>query len=126
MRFKVIARKHPQNPTSPKKYYATAVNEGKITLDLFAREIAARSSLTQGDIFNVLQNFVEQLLLFLRMGKSVQLGQLGTMRLSISSEGVDSKSDFSTSRIKNVHIIFTPSSTLKKEISTTSLEQVKD
>jgi hypothetical protein len=37
------------------------VNEGKFSLCDFAGEIEGRSSLTRGDILNVLENFLDEL-----------------------------------------------------------------
>ena len=53
----------------------------------------------------------------LQQGNSVQLGELGWLRLSFGSEGVDNLEDFNAaSMIKNVKIVFTPSKTLMADI----------
>ena len=53
----------------------------------------------------------------LQQGNSVQLGELGWLRLSFSSEGVDDLTKFNAaSMIKNVKIVFTPSKTLMADI----------
>ena len=53
----------------------------------------------------------------LQLGNSVQLGSLGWMRLSFSSEGVTDVSRFdAASMMKNVKLVFTPSKELLEDI----------
>ncbi|MDR1336050.1 MAG: DNA-binding protein, partial [Tannerella sp.] len=49
MKYKVVEKGNPSDPTAPKKQYANAVNAGRLTIKDFAKEIAGRSSLTRGD-----------------------------------------------------------------------------
>ncbi len=121
MKYKLVERGNPQDKTAPKKCYANAVNAGKFTLRDFSKEIAGRSSLTRGDIENVLNNFLEELPTFLKIGMSVQLGEFGTMRLSLSSDGSDTPETFDPSTI-TAKIIFTPSSEMKKDLEATRYE----
>jgi predicted histone-like DNA-binding protein len=122
MKYKLIQRGHPTNPSAPKKYYAIPVNAGKFTLRELSSDIAGRTSLSRGDIENVLTTLVETLPMLLKVGVSVKLDNLGTLRLSISSEGVDSPEDFTSAHIKGVKVIFTPSAEMKKSLEETSLE----
>ena len=125
MKYKVIEKGNPLNPNAPKKQYASPVNAGKFTLKEFAKQIADRSSLSRGDVENVLSNFLEELPTFLKLGMSVKLGDFGTMRLSLQSEGVDLGQKYDASKIKGVKIIFTPSTELKADIAKTSFEEAK-
>jgi predicted histone-like DNA-binding protein len=125
MKYRLVKRGKPSNPKAPKKWYASPVNAGKLTIKDFAKEIAGRSSLTRGDIENVLNNFLEELPVFLKIGLSIKLGEFGTMRLSITSEGSETETEFSTAKIKKTKIIFTPSTELKRTLKETSFEEVK-
>ena len=69
------------------KFYANPVNLGHKSLDDIARDIAGRSSLTRGDVSNVLYNFIDCLPHYLRDGFSIQLGEFGSMRVTLSSKG---------------------------------------
>ncbi|MDR2911240.1 MAG: HU family DNA-binding protein [Bacteroidales bacterium] len=126
MKFKVIEKNIPMRPDAPKKQYAIPINAGRMTLKDFAREIAGRSSLTRGDIENVLSNFLDELPTFLKIGMSVQLGDFGTLRLNLQSEGVEQGQKFDSSKIKGVKVIFTPGAALKKELADTSFEEVHE
>ena len=123
MKIKLVKRANPQKKTE-KKFYANAVNAGRKTLRDISRDIAGRSSLTRGDIDNVLLNFVECLPAYLRDGFSVQLSEFGTMRLTLSSEGSLTEKAFNIEKIKP-RVTFTPSTELKKELADNSYETVK-
>ena len=125
MKYKVIEKVQPGNPKADKKQYASPVNAGNLTLKDLAKSIAANSSLSRGDIENVLTNFVEELPVFLKIGMSVKLGNLGTMRLNLKSEGVEKGKKFDASKIKGVKIIFTPSTELKKSLEDITFEENK-
>ena len=56
MKIKLIEKRKPGTKTGPGKFYANPVNVGCKTLKDIARDIAGRSSLTHGDIENVLEN----------------------------------------------------------------------
>ena len=124
MKIKMVQRKNPQKK-SEVKYYASPVNAGKKNLRDIAHDIAGRSSLTRGDIENVLANFIDCLPHYLRDGFSVQLGEFGTMRLTLSSEGAATVKAFKTETIKP-RVTFTPGVELKAALRENSYETVKE
>ena len=125
MKIKLIERRKPGTKTGPGKFYASPVNVGKKTLRDIAHDIAGRSSLTRGDIENVLANFMDCLPHYLRDGFSVQLGEFGTMRLTLSSEGAATEKAFKTEKIKP-RVTFTPGVELKAALRENSYETVKE
>jgi predicted histone-like DNA-binding protein len=122
MKYKLVTRVNPQDRTQS-KLYASPVNDGCITEDDIKKEILSLSSLSRGDVSNVIESFIEVIPKYLIMGKSVKIGQLGTLRLSFSSEGVDSPEEFTVAKIKGVRILFTPSSELRHTIEHVSFEK---
>ncbi|MDR2836184.1 MAG: HU family DNA-binding protein [Bacteroidales bacterium] len=125
MKYKVVEKGNPINPEAPKKLYASPVNAGKFTVKDLANEIAGRSSLTRGDIENVLNNFLDVLPTYLKIGMSVKLGDFGTMRLNLQSEGAEQSEGFNANKIKGVKVIFTPGTDLKKSLENISFEEDK-
>ena len=125
MKIKLIERRKPGTKTGPGKFYASPVNVGKKNLRDIAHDIAGRSSLTRGDIENVLSNFMDCLPHYLRDGFSVQLGEFGTMRLTLSSEGAATEKAFKTEKIKP-RVTFTPGVELKAALRENSYETVKE
>ena len=122
MKYKMIERKNPQNRTEA-KWYAAPVNAGKITKSDLTKEIVNISSLSRGDVSSVIENLIDILPKYLLMGKSVNLGELGTLRVSFSSEGVANENEFNASKIKGVKIVFTPGVELKKELGSMRFEK---
>ena len=124
MKYRLIQKRNPQDPEGARKWYASPVNAGTLTFQELAAEIAGRSSLTQGDVENVLRNLLEQLPVFLRIGMSVKLGDFGTFRMSLSSEGVDAPEQFdAASHVRRTRLIFTPGVLLKSALATITVEQ---
>lgn len=123
MKYKLVQKANPQN-REKKKWYANSVNQGSVSQHKMAQIIASKSSLTQGDVLNVIQNLLEEMPKILMDGKSINLEGLGSFRLTIASEGTETEKDFSTSSIKGVKVVFTPSMQIKKEISQVKFERV--
>lgn len=123
MKYKMIQRANPQDRTQI-KWYAAPVNEGRVTQREIAADIVELSSLSRGDISNVIESLITVVPRYLMLGRSVNLGDLGTLRISFGSEGVDDKEQFVPSMIKGVKVVFTPSVQLKDAIEKIRLESV--
>lgn len=123
MKYKMIQRANPQDRTQI-KWYAAPVNEGRVTQREIAADIVELSSLSRGDISNVIESLITIVPRYLMLGRSVNLSDLGTLRISFGSEGVDDKEQFVPSMIKGVKVVFTPSVQLKDAIEKIRLESV--
>lgn len=121
MKIKLVRRKNPQDKTKS-KVYANAVNAGRKTLHDISKEIAGRSSLTRGDVENVLLNLLDCLPEYLMDGFSVQLGEFGTLRVSLSSHGAADSHSFDTTKIKP-RVLFTPGVEMKQLLKKTTYEK---
>jgi predicted histone-like DNA-binding protein len=117
MKYRLVKRKNPQDPQAAPKLYATPVNEGKVTQQEVAVDIVNLSSLSRGDVGNVINSLIDTVPKYLLMGKSVNLGELGTFRVSFSSKGVDEAGDFTVDKISGVRIVFIPSVELKRKLN---------
>ena len=106
-----------------KKFYATAVSNGEAGLDEFTSLIERTSTVNGADILAVLYSFVENMMFELGKGNIVRLGDMGSFRVSISSESHEKEEDVKASSIKNARILFTPGKKLKKQLK--SLEYKK-
>jgi DNA-binding protein, histone-like, putative len=125
MKYKLVERDNPQNRGN-KKWYATPVNGGKITKTAISKEIVDMSSLSRGDVSNVIENLIDIMPKYLIDNKGIQLGEFGTLRLSFSSEGVDNEKDFHVSKIRNIKVSFIPSPEFRKALNEIKFERVEE
>jgi len=119
----MTARRNPVDPSAPKKYYASPVYNGKITKKEIADDLVLISSLSRGDISSVIENLLDSVPKFMLRGYSVQLGELGTLRISFSSEGVDNPDDFTVAMVKGKRIVFTPGPAFRDILNRLSIEK---
>ena len=107
------------------KYYALMNNEGVATLYDLAQQITKYSSLSQGDVLNVLENMIDAASLYLATGRAVQVGRLGMFRIVLKSDGVDAPGDFSCKLIHRIKLRFIPNVQFKKQLEDISFEVIK-
>lgn len=123
MFYRLVQKANPLDQEH-KQRYATSVNAGKIDTRMIAKTLSQKSSLTTGDVMNVLENLMEEILRWLSQDYSVSLGELGTFRLSLSSQGVKEQKEFNTRTIKK-KVVFLPSKSFKSELKTIPFEHKK-
>jgi predicted histone-like DNA-binding protein len=122
MKYKIMKRANPQNRTE-EKWYAAPVNDGTISKTELAKEIVSISSLSRGDVSNVIENLLDVIPKYLLMGKSVSLGELGTLRISFSSQGAETPDTLTAAMIQGAKVIFTPGVELKKTLANLKFEK---
>jgi hypothetical protein len=67
---------------------------------------------------------VEQAVDGLSEGRIIRLGDLGSLRISLSSEGRDTPEGINASAIRRTGIIFTPGTKLQSMLRTAKFEKV--
>ena len=125
MKYKLIQRSNPIDKAAPKKYFASPVHSGKIDKRQIADDLVLISSLSRGDISSVIENLLDSIPKYLLRGYSVQLGDLGTLRISFSSEGAADADSFHVGMIRGKKILFTPGPAFKKILSELQFEKEK-
>ncbi|MDR2121265.1 MAG: HU family DNA-binding protein [Tannerella sp.] len=125
IRLKKIQKENPQD-RKQSKWYLVQVHSGTVTLQDIAREIADRSSLSIGDVENVLANLVEVLPIFLKLNQTIRLEGFGSFHISVQSTGAEKAEDLTTNNVKNAKIVFIPSTELKGHIEHLSFEIIKE
>ncbi|WP_161531784.1 HU family DNA-binding protein, partial [Riemerella anatipestifer] len=107
-----------------KKYYASANVVSEKTLAGLTKDIEKISTVSGADIRAVLYALVDVMQSSLAEGQIIRLGELGSMRVSISSEGKAKEEEVTSAAIKNAKVVFTPGSDLKKMLATLSYEKL--
>jgi len=123
VKYKVVEMGNPGDQSAPKKFYARLVSNGEITLHSLSKEIAGRSSLTVGDVKNVIEQLIELIPQHLAEGKIVRLGTLGSISLTCSSEGKETAAKVNPSCIKSIKASYRPSNDLKSSLADLKFEK---
>ncbi len=111
LKYNVVGRKNPQNQEV--KYYAQLETPMVVKLTQLTDAISKESTVTKHDVKAVLSALEEHIVSQLYNGASVRLGDLGSFRASLNSEGVVNPEEFTSAHIKRVKVIFTPSTAIK-------------
>ena len=122
LQFNVIEKVNPL--TREKKWYATPRLTGSRDLKNLSKDLSEVSSLSAGDVQNVIVNLIDQLPKWLMEGYSVKLDGFGSFRLSFSSEGEAVKEDISADSIKEIYILFVPDVAIKERINKTKIHSM--
>ena len=121
MQYKLIQKHNPANRKVPAKWYASPVNNGKVSAFQLNRQVITRNKLDKDTIKKTVKAFTNEITELLAEAYSVNLGALGTFRVSFSSEGVEKTDDFQPEMINNIKVIFTPSVDLQEKLKTNLL-----
>ena len=101
--------RNPQKPELPEKAYAKNQVSEIWTLDKFAKHISDHNGVySRGTVKGVISDMCECLVEQLLNGVKIQMGELGTFGISVSSEGAESIDKFTSKNIKAVNILFAP------------------
>ncbi|HSO87025.1 MAG TPA: HU family DNA-binding protein [Draconibacterium sp.] len=124
IKFKVIERGRPGEPESVKKFYASAQTSGELTLTKLTKSIEMMSTVSGADIRAVLYAMVEVMKMSLADGQIVRLGELGSLRINISSNGEETAEDVTSRSVKSSRIVFVPGADLKNLLQNMTYEKV--
>lgn len=123
MLYKVIQRPLPGTDPVEKKWYATALAAGEVTLENMAYRLSGTCTVTRADIMAVLTAFVDNIGMDLKNGMIVKLGELGNLQLGLSSKGVGTLDEWSPEQIRRAHVNFRPGKKLKQIAAETGFKR---
>jgi len=124
IKFKVIERGQPGVVGGgTKKFYAIPVMDGEFDLNDLTRAIEKMCTVNGADIRAVLYALVDVSVDQLTRGTIVRLGDLGSLRTSISAEGQATAEEVTSSTIKGASVIYTPGTRIKETLTTVKFEK---
>jgi len=91
-----------------RKYYASPVHGKEVSLDGLTRGMEKTSTVSGAAIRAVLYAMVEETVIGLSEGRIIRLGDLGSLRITISSEGRNTPEEVTATAVKKAGVIFTP------------------
>ena len=107
--YSVFMMGNPMDVDAAQKAYAKAQVSEIMPFSQFVKHIADHNGVySRGTVKGVLSDMCECLVEQLLNGNKIQLGELGTFGISISSEPAENLNDFSAKNIKEVNIVFAP------------------
>jgi predicted histone-like DNA-binding protein len=97
-----------------RKFHAHPVHGREVSLENLTKSIEKTSTVSGADIRAVLYAMVEEAVGGLEDGRIIRLGDLGSLRISLSSEGKDTAEEVTPSTVKKASVIFTPGKKLQE------------
>lgn len=123
IKFNVVSKKNPQDLTAPEKYYANAIGDGEEGIEKLAKLISQNCTVTEADCLAVLASLERQMMNQLEDGRIVRLEKIGTFQIGISSKGLETQEEVTSSAITKTRLRFRPSKTLRTFLKTLSFNK---
>lgn len=116
-KYKLVQRSNPLVKGSPKKWYASPLSEAAQTVKAMTRAATENTTVAPKEMeaaLELLGNYARQQLL---QGHTVRVGDLGTLRITFKSDGVEDITKYNASAmIKEPRILFTPSREFREAV----------
>jgi predicted histone-like DNA-binding protein len=126
IKYKSVGRRKPGITDGPMKYYASIVLDGEVGLQEICQDIERTSTVSEADIMAVLTALVSIIPDKLTQGKIVRLGDLGSFRPSLGSNGMETEEEVSGHSIKSSRVIFTPGKRITKAMKVADYKKAKE
>jgi predicted histone-like DNA-binding protein len=111
--FNKVQKVNPLNRTAPKKWYPVLKSTGLVKEKEVAKQVADETTLNPKEAELTMGQLPKVSINILLNGGTVQLGELGSLYLTIHAEGVDTEEEVTAALIKGLSVRFSPSQTLK-------------
>jgi len=106
LKYSIIERVNPRDLDAPRKFYAVKQNQGTVSVRDLARRISRETMLGLVETNGVIEALLAAVPALLAEGKLVSLGEFGSFRLTINSDGTETPEAFNASFIKGSKIHF--------------------
>lgn len=120
--YSVNPRCNPSEKGTPPKFYAKVQTRGTVNFDSLAEDIAYATTLTDGDVLNVLRALIKQVKKHLADGKIVSLDALGSFQFQISGKGALTEEEYNPNLIQKVRIQYRPGRLVREVQNLTNLQ----
>ena len=123
VKYVLVERGNPGQPTAPKKFYAQHKSVGEVSTRQLMKEISARSTVSAADTMAVLESLLEILPEKLSQGQIVRLGDFGSFGGTLSGVGAATADAFTAAFITRFAIRFRPGKELNKAVAGVDFQQ---
>ncbi len=123
VKFTVNPKKDPRDQNAQPKFYAIAKSSGRADTIVIAKSINSMSTVSSVDTAAVLEAFLTVVPEKLAEGNIVELGDFGSFRVSVSSDGAALAEDVTARSITDTRVIFTPGKRFKQVLDTVEFQK---
>ena len=108
-------------------YYAQVKSQQKLTNKMLIERIVRETSLSEGDVKNALISLSNVVCEALQLGMSVDLAELGNLRVSVPSKMMDTPAEVTVKdALKTPKIVFTPKQKMRDAANQVELSVDRD
>ena len=108
-------------------YYAQVKSQQKLTNKMLVERIVRETSLSEGDVKNALISLSNVVCEALQLGMSVDLAELGNLRVSVPSKMMDTEKEVTVANaLKTPKIVFTPKQKMRDAANKVELSIDRD
>jgi predicted histone-like DNA-binding protein len=111
--FNKVQRVNPADKLADRKWYPVLKSTGLIKEKEVAKRLADETTLNPKEAEFAVAQLLKIVINILLEGGTVQLGELGSLRLTAHCEGVNTKEEVTANLIKSLNVRFSPSDALK-------------
>ena len=123
--YNKVERGVPSDPMGPKKWYLILRSLGMISIKDVCRDVADETTLNPKEAEMAIYQLFKVILRYLLSGHTLQLGDLGTFKLTISCEGSDTKEEATPAKIRKINLRFIPSRDFRESINKATFSEAK-
>jgi predicted histone-like DNA-binding protein len=126
--YRIVKKMLPPSVGAEKKskFYMVINSKGELDLDKITTLIEKRCSVNGADIRGVIYALLQVAIEGLKDGQIVRLGELGSLRLIVSSKGSDTIDQVNASAVKDCKVHFTPGKALKNMKKELKFKKMKE
>lgn len=115
--FSKVQRVNPRDAAAPKKWYIVPNRVERKSEKEIAEALSKNTTLSRGEASLVLDELQSVILQFLLDGYSVEMGDWGSFRTTLNSEGAESEDACTPANVTSVNIRFVPGKEMKEALS---------
>ena len=122
--YSVVPRLNPRDKEASPKFYAQAQARGDIGIRDMAARIQAVCTVHKSDVYAVLIALEDVVSESIQNGEIVRLGDLCTLRVSLTGKGAPTEDEYSPSLIQRAKINFRPGKVLAGALASLNFSKV--
>jgi predicted histone-like DNA-binding protein len=112
--YNKMERGNPRNLAAPKRWYPVLKSTGMVKEREVAKLLADETTLNPKEAEMAVSQLLKVVTTLLLNGSTVQLGSLGSFRVTATTEGSDTETEVTAANIKKINVRFSESEDLKK------------